>query len=600
MNIKIDVQELKSIYEEERRERMRRAVNIGCFIGCLLVPAFGVLDYLVGKEHIRTLLFIRFLCSLNLFCLYLINGSRLGEKYSNYFAIYGVSSVGIAIVIMMYVLGGPKSGYYAGVNLSLIVAGLLMPMTILEGLITFVLIYASYSIACIPFLDSDSINYFYSQSFFIISTMILVLIGFKFKESMSLQELETRLKLIEARKKLERHTRDLEKVVRQRTASLVHSERMAAVGQLAAGISHEFNNILTVIIAHGELAKLDNTRESLAKAVNIAIESAKRASEIARNLLTFSRQSSHERHYINLQKCCESALSLMKSSFKKANIRIEKDFPVHLPPVWASETELQQVLVNIIINAYHAMGEGGVLRISAKVKNDEVALAICDTGCGIPKENLEKIFEPFFTTKGVWGDDSDIPGSGLGLSVVHGIVSSLGGRIEVDSKINEGTCFTIYIPIPPEGMEEVTYFADNVVPGHIEHAVKSLKILVVDDEREIAEGIARLLEARGHKVMSAHDTTEALEKLEHDRFDLVITDLLMPGLSGEHILARCQRFDPPVPCMVITGAAKPGLTEELLGLGAFACLHKPFTIIDLVNVILRFEKHYQPNLPGKI
>ncbi len=592
MSPKIDNPQLRAIYIRERKEKMRRAVNIGCIIGCLLVTAFGLLDYLIAKEHLKTLLFIRLICSLSLFCVYLLNRSKIGEKYCNYLAIYGVSSVGIAIVTMMYVLGGPKSGYYAGVNLSLIVAGLLMPMTMLEGLVTFFIIYASYLIASFPFLKGEGLANFYSQSFFIISTMILVIIGFRFKESLSLQELETRLKLIEARKELEQHTRDLEKAVRQRTASLVHSERMAAVGQLAAGISHEFNNILTVIIAHGELAKLDNTKESLSKAVDIAIESAKRASEIARNLLTFSRQSSHERHYINLQKCCESALSLMESSFKKANIRIKKNLPETLPSVWASETELQQVLVNIIINAYHAMGEsGGVLEISAKETNGEVALTICDTGCGIPKENLEKIFEPFFTTKGVWGN-CDVPGSGLGLSVVHGIVSSLGGRIEVESKVNEGTCFTIYIPIPPEGLEKVTYFAENTVPSHIDHAVKSFKILVVDDEKEIAEGISKLLKARGHEVTLANDTTSALEKLENDHFDLVITDLLMPGLSGEHILARCQRFNPPIPCMVITGAAKPGLTEELLGLGAFACLHKPFTIIDLVNIILRFEKSY--------
>ncbi len=600
MTGKIENPQLKIIYERERQEKMRRAVSIGCIIGCILIPAFGILDYLVAKQYLKTLLAIRLVCSLSLLCVYMLTKSKLGEKYSSYLAIYGVSSVGIAIVTMMYVLGGPKSGYYAGVNLSLIVAGLLMPMTILEGLITFVLIYASYIIASIPFLKDNTITIFYSQSFFIISTMILVLVGFRFKESLSLQELETRLKLIEARKELEQHTRDLEKAVHQRTASLVHSERMAAVGQLAAGISHEFNNILTVIIAHGELAKLENTREALAKAVNIAIDSAKRASEIARNLLTFSRQSSHERHYINLEKCCESALSLLESSFKKANIGIEKNFPAHLPPVWASETEMQQVLVNIIINAYHAMGNGGVLSISAKEVNGEVALVICDTGCGIPRDNLERIFEPFFTTKGVWGDDSDVPGSGLGLSVVHGIVSSLGGRIEVDSKVDEGTCFTIYIPIPPEGMEKVTYFAENLVPSHIEHAAKSLKILVIDDEREIAEGISKLLEARGHNVTSAYDSSKALEKIENERFDLVITDLLMPGLSGEHILARCQRSNPPIPCMVITGAAKPGLTEELLGLGAFACLHKPFTIIDLVNVILRFEKNYHPKPPEKI
>ncbi len=583
---------LKKIYEEERQKKMRQAVTIGCIIGCIFIPMFGILDYLVARPVLNTLLTIRFLCSFGLFVLFFLNKSRLGEKYPSYFAIYGVASVGISIALMTYFLGGPESRYYAGINLAVIVGGLLMPMTIPEGVITFALIYACFCAVSYPYFDGSALLAFYSDSFFLIATMAIVLVGFRFKQKVAIQEIQSRLQLIEAQKELEKYAENLEKAVRQRTASLVHSERMAAVGQLAAGISHEFNNILTVIIAHGELAKLDNTKESLSKAVDIAIESAKRASEIARNLLTFSRQSSHERHYINLQKCCESALSLMESSFKKANIRIKKNLPETLPSVWASETELQQVLVNIIINAYHAMGEsGGVLEISAKETNGEVALTICDTGCGIPKENLEKIFEPFFTTKGVWGN-CDIPGSGLGLSVVHGIVSSLGGRIEVESKVNEGTCFTIYIPIPPEGLEKVTYFAENTVPSHTDHAVKSFKILVVDDEKEIAEGISKLLKARGHEVTLANDTTSALEKLENDHFDLVITDLLMPGLSGEHILARCQRFNPPIPCMVITGAAKPGLTEELLGLGAFACLHKPFTIIDLVNIILRFEKSY--------
>ncbi|RLB04592.1 MAG: hypothetical protein DRG83_04545 [Deltaproteobacteria bacterium] len=596
MRIEADSLQLKEMYEKERQAKMRQAVSIGSIIGCLLVPLFGILDYLVARPFLNTLLAIRFVCSLGLFIIYFLNRSKLGEKYSSYFAIYGVASVGIAIALMTYFLGGPESRYYAGINLAVIVGGLLMPMTILEGIITFTIIYASFIAVSYPYLHGQALLAFYCDTFFLIATMVIVLVGFRFKEKVALQEIQSRLRLMEAQKQLEKHTENLEKAVRQRTASLVHSERMAAVGQLAAGISHEFNNILTVIIAHGELAKLDNTKESLAKAVEIAIESAKRASEIARNLLTFSRQSSHERHYINLQKCCESALSLMESSFKKANIEIKKNFPPHLPPVWASETELQQVLVNIIINAFHAMGEGGVLEIGAKEIDGEVALSISDTGCGIPRENLEKIFEPFFTTKGVWGD-SDVPGSGLGLSVVHGIVSSLGGRIAVESTVNEGTCFTIFIPIPPEGLEKVTYLADSTVPTHFDHAAKSLKILVVDDEREIAEGITKLLRARGHEVTSANNSSEALEKLEQERYDLVITDLLMPGLSGEHILARCQRFNPPIPCMVITGAAKPGLTEELLGLGAFACLHKPFTIIDLVNIILRFEKNFQHGNP---
>lgn len=583
---------IKDLFEKERQEKMRHAVNVGCIIGCILIPLFGFLDYLVAPVELQTLLIIRFACSLSLFILLLLNKSSLGEKYSVYFAIYGVASVGISIAWMTRYLGGPESSYYAGINLAVIVGGLLMPMTIFEGLVTFVTIYFSYIIACFPFLTGKNLIAFYSNTFFIISTMFIVLVGFRFKEHLSLQELENRVQLIGTRKELEKHTENLERAVRQRTASLVHSERMAAVGQLAAGVSHEFNNILTAIIAHGEFAKLQGNYEDLDKAVDVAIYSSKRASEIARNLLTFSRQTPQDRNYINIRGATENALSLMESSFKKASIEIRKDLPDDLPSIWASETEIQQIIVNLIINAFHAMDEKGILSIVAKERGKEIILEVSDTGCGIPPENMEKLFEPFFTTKGVWGDDH-APGTGLGLSVVHGIVSSLGGRIEIESKVDKGTKFIVYFPIPPKGLEKEREVSRETVPFEIGQAGKRLNVLVVDDEKDILMGVSKLLEARGHATTPVHSGDMALKLLESERFDLVITDLLMPGAGGEEVLSRCQRFSPPIPCMVITGIGKPGLVEEILGLGAFTCLRKPFTMIEFVNVITRFEKELE-------
>jgi HD-GYP domain-containing protein (c-di-GMP phosphodiesterase class II) len=214
---------VRLLHEKERRPKMQRALNIGCALGIILVPAFGLLDCIVAPHQLHSLLSIRFICSVNLLALFFLNRSHFGEKHANYLAIYGAASVAVSIAMMTYVLGGPKSSYYAGINLAVIVAGLITPMTVLEGLITCLAIYLSYVLSSLPFLHGDNIEYFTNNSFFMLATMIVVLIGFRLKERWALQEIEQRLELMDTRSQLEDYAKNLEEKVREQTLNIIQA-----------------------------------------------------------------------------------------------------------------------------------------------------------------------------------------------------------------------------------------------------------------------------------------------------------------------------------------------------------------------------------------
>lgn len=205
------------LYEEERRQKMRRAVHIGCALGCILVPIFGMLDYVVAFPKLYYLLGLRFVCSFNLLALLLLNRSSLGEKYSVHFAIYGTASVAAAIALMTYILGGPKSPYFAGIILTVIAAGILTPMTVWEGSITLLAIYLIYLLVSFPYLHGEGLVFFYNNSFFIIGTMVVTVLGLRLKERLSYHEIERRYQLMDARQELEKYTTNLEELVDEQT-----------------------------------------------------------------------------------------------------------------------------------------------------------------------------------------------------------------------------------------------------------------------------------------------------------------------------------------------------------------------------------------------
>ncbi len=227
---------------------------------------------------------------------------------------------------------------------------------------------------------------------------------------------------------------------------LVQSEKLAAIGQLTAGIVHDVKNPLTVVKGMAELLLTEGSiPEEIREEITLIRDSSQKANVILTDLLTFARQSKPEMEERDIRETVEAALRLTAYPLRKAHIELSKDLPEQSVMMTYDNQQIEQVLVNLINNAVHAMKDGGKLRINLSQAKGVVAIAVEDTGIGIPQENLRRIFDPFFTTK------PEGEGTGLGLSVSYGIISNHNGRIEVQSKVGEGTTFTILLPVKHVG-----------------------------------------------------------------------------------------------------------------------------------------------------
>ncbi|HEX9024659.1 MAG TPA: ATP-binding protein [Geobacteraceae bacterium] len=251
---------------------------------------------------------------------------------------------------------------------------------------------------------------------------------------------------------LEEWGRTLEKKVMERTqeleriqAQLIRSEKLASLGELVAGIAHEINNPLTGILVFSSLISNDKRLDPALKGdLATVIQETERCATIVKGLLDFSRETVPQKSWTSINDIIDASLALVKNQAQFHNIEIIRDYSAEIPAILADPHQIEQVFINILLNASHAMEEGGILRIVTKLCQEHggVMIRIADTGCGIPEENLSKIFDPFFTTK-------KLKGTGLGLSVSYGIINSHGGIIEVESTVGVGTAFIIHLPITP-------------------------------------------------------------------------------------------------------------------------------------------------------
>jgi len=356
---------------------------------------------------------------------------------------------------------------------------------------------------------------------------------------------------------------------------------MEALGTLAGGIAHDFNNILFAIIGFCELSLEDVVPGSVQqKNLEEAIACVHRAAELVRQILTFARQNDVEKHPLNLVPILKENLKLLRATLP-ASSDIRADLHNDLT-VLADPTQLHQVIVNLCTNAGHAMREsGGVLTIGleridrppsragfeAKLKQGAYArLRVEDTGHGMSAETLERIFDPYFTTK------PQGEGSGMGLSVVQGIVRNLDGVVFVDSVPGKGTTFDIYLP----ALEKMELVKDR----HIEPIATGREhILFVDDESRITRMISQMLSNLGYQVTPHNSPSEALELFRHapQRFDLVISDISMPQMAGHDLAREMIKIRPDLPVLLCTGYSESINEEIASSIGVRALLYKPLT-----------------------
>jgi signal transduction histidine kinase/CheY-like chemotaxis protein len=372
---------------------------------------------------------------------------------------------------------------------------------------------------------------------------------------------------------------------------LQHAQKMEAVGTLAGGVAHDFNNVLQAIKGYAELLLLDKEEDAPGyPELQEISRAAGRGGELIRQLLTFSRKVETRKRPLNLNHEVGVVRRLLERTIPKM-IEIELRLADTVRIVNADPAQIEQVLMNLAVNARDAMPEGGKLVIETKnVVLDEaycttqpgakpgeyVFVSISDTGCGMDKETLEHIFEPFYTTKGV-GE-----GTGLGLAMVYGIVKHHGGYINCRTEPGEGTSFEIYFPVIDQQGTSVEREETNApLRGGTE------TILLVDDEQSLRNLGKELFTKYGYTVLTAADGERALElyRNEQRRIDLVILDLLMPGMGGQKCMEELLLIDPQARILMASGFAPDGPTRKAIEAGARGFVSKPFDISQILQKV---------------
>jgi signal transduction histidine kinase/ActR/RegA family two-component response regulator len=409
----------------------------------------------------------------------------------------------------------------------------------------------------------------------------------------SRDELEQRVQertaqLSQAYEKLQHEMSEREQIEEQ----LRQSQKMEAIGPLAGGIAHDFNNILAAILGFTEMAAEDVTdRPDVQRSLHNVLKSITRARELVKQILAFSRKTSHARSPLSLSPIIKETVQLLRASIP-ATIEINLSLSASSDTVLGSPVEVQQVLMNLATNASFAMQEkGGTLEISLTdidFKPDEpvlgadvipgqyVLLAVKDTGIGMSPQVMSRVFEPFFTTKEVG------KGTGMGLAVVYGIVKDLQGTITVESIPGTGSTFRVLLPkVRTEYKEDQPHTVQ--IPGGNE------SILFVDDEEMLVEWGKIALERLGYQVTISTSSTEALKAFSANPsfFDLVITDHAMPHMAGSELSWELLKIRPDIPIILCTGHSENMSREKAKDIGIKEFLTKPLNKQELAEVVRR-------------
>ena len=373
---------------------------------------------------------------------------------------------------------------------------------------------------------------------------------------------------------------------------LRQAQKMEAIGTLAGGIAHDFNNILTPILGYSELALTKITPDNpLASNLRQITMAALRAKDLIQQILAFSRQAPQERTPMQPHLVIKEALKLLRASLP-TTIEIQEQIAANCGAILADPTQLHQIIMNLCTNAYHAMREsGGILGVRLfqteigkgehKSGNSELApgryiqLEVSDTGCGMGRETLERIFEPYFTTKG------KKEGTGLGLSVVHGIIKNYQGQITVDSEPGKGSCFHVFLPLIPEAPP----LSDSMLTAPL--LTGSERLLVVDDEEAITTLLETILTHLGYHLTVINNSQVALALIDQNPkdFDLLITDMTMPLLTGFELAQKALAIRADLPIILCTGFSDLIDKEQAQALGIRAYLMKPLSVHDLSQTV---------------
>ncbi len=377
---------------------------------------------------------------------------------------------------------------------------------------------------------------------------------------------------------------ELEKEREELFEQLIHSEKLSAVGQLAAGVAHEFNNFLNVILGRIQLAIVEDSIDEIKDSLQVIEQVSWRGSDLVKNLSAFAKPRAPKLKIQEITDVIESVIQLQKRQLEIENIKIIREYGDHAKIAF-DRGQLEQVFLNLIINATHAIKPlgNGEITISVKEIDSIIEIRFSDTGTGINKDIRAKIFDPFFTTKNA-DEDKGISGSGLGLSVSFSIIKQHKGIILVESTKGKGTTFILRLPAIKEEEVDAVPSNDALFDSDIDK-LKYLRIMIVDDEKEIVNLMQLVFDKAGFKNVIIKDKGhDALSILNEFNPDLVFLDIGMPDMNGEIVFEKIKMIKPYIPIIFMTG--KLNIDESrLLKKGAFDLLHKPFEVKKMFEII---------------
>jgi two-component system, cell cycle sensor histidine kinase and response regulator CckA len=367
--------------------------------------------------------------------------------------------------------------------------------------------------------------------------------------------------------------------------SFYQAQKMEAVGRVAGSVAHDFNNMLGVISAYGELLLLEpGLPAGAAKRVTEIMNAARRANSLTRQLLAFSRKQVINPTALDLNTVVLDVKDMLERMVGN-NVQVVTELAATVPAIRADKGQLEQVLLNFAANSRDAMPKGGTFTLKTSFASSDprtgrvseagyVLLEVADTGCGMTAEVLAHIFEPFFTTKAAGR------GTGLGLATAYGVVEQLHGQIKVESTVNEGTTFRIYLPaIATAAAVETVAPKAVVAPVHA-------TVLLVEDENSLRDVLAEFLESAGMRVLTADNGRKALDKIEAgEKFDVLVTDLVMPEIDGRTLAAAARTRREGLQVLYMSGHTGDSLVRRELQQQGLPYLQKPFSRTDLVNAI---------------
>ena len=568
--------------------RSIRPMRFSLVLAIFFYGIFAVLDALIFPELKHLFWFIRFgLVTPVLIGVILFSLSSVFKKYMQVIlaGIMYITGLGIIIMSVFAANMAEDYSYYAGLILIFIFGYTFIRARFVYASIAGWSIVASYEIAAMAISDTPFEILINNNYFFVSANVIGMFISY-FMEHSARRDFYMRKLLQKEQKKVQAANNALEKRVEERTkqltvtnkdlkkeievrkhhqkekdkleSHLLQLQKMETIGTLAGGIAHDFNNILTPVLGYTEMALEELSDESTLKYdIEQINNAALRGKDLVQQILTFSRQVDFDKKPLHLHLVVKEAMNLIKASFP-SNIEIRQDLDSDCGTIMADATQMHQIIMNLCTNSLHAMvDKGGILevRLDALVLNPKknktnanikkgnyVRLTISDTGVGMDKQTIDRIFEPFFTNKEVGS------GSGLGLSVVHGIVNNYNGAIQVQSEPGKGTIFMIYLPQHSAHVTEDSPITETARKG-------CENILFVDDEKEITYMGKKMLESLGYTVDIRTDGFSALHEIQTNKqkYDLLVTDQNMPKMLGTDLVRRAKKIMPELKIILITG-----------------------------------------------